>query len=44
MPTIRRADPADAPTVAAHNQAMALETEAVALDPDRVAAGVASES
>jgi len=41
-PALRRADPADAAVVAANNRAMAVETEDVALDPLRVAAGVAA--
>lgn len=38
--TIRRAQPQDLPAIAAHNQAMAEETEGKQLDPATVAAGV----
>ena len=37
---IRRATPADAPTLAAHNAALAAETEGLALDSGRLLSGV----
>ncbi len=42
MPTVRPAAPADAAVIAAFNQALALESEAKALDPATLAAGVAA--
>ena len=39
-PTIRPAVPADLPTIASFNREMALETENLELDPDRLLAGV----
>ena len=39
---IREARPDDAPAIAAFNAAMALETEHLKLDPDRLAGGVAA--
>lgn len=41
-PTLRRAVPSDAAAIAAHNRAMAADTEGVELDPGRLAAGVAA--
>ena len=40
--TVRPATPADVPTIAAFNIALALETEDLALDADTVSAGVAA--